>query len=949
MVGLFALFLLLSGSGYAQVTFVSPPLFSHESGFFTEDFELSITHESETAVIYVTFDGSVPGLSSTIADEPFTISDASSRPNYYANIPTTLSTHPPERHEEPSFSLIKANIVRTVAVETDGSRSEVVSHSYFVLDPSEVWFDLPVFSIIIDPDDFFDDETGIYVPGNLGNPGDFAQGNYAQRGDEWEREGKIEFFSNQQLVHAQNVGFRIHGGWSRRFAQKSLRVYTRNQYEDRVFPVEFFKGSGVQPYRRFLLRNSGSEWGNQASMFRDGLSQTLISHLNQTTQEFQPSVVFINGEYWGIHNIRERLDRHYLERNYGIDPDNVDILEANALVKEGSNADYLDLMNFVRNTDLSADADFEELHTRMDIENYLDYYASQVYFGNNDWPHHNIDFWRLRVPYNPDAPHGHDGRWRWLTYDIDRSFGFFSNVNTNMIFWVTSYLDLRYSQVWPNELFRNMLENEGFKNDFVNRTADLLNTAFLPERVIGTIDSLAVILEGEIPRHIERWNRPGSVSSWHNQLSHMRSFAQNRPAVLRSHVREYFELGPDREITLEVSNKRHGFIRINSTDLREGREGVELNGDSWKGIYYDGVPVKLTAVPEFGYRFLHWETVNGIIENPEIVTSADGNATYFAVFEEIELPEITPEPIQFDENPHVFSGWSANATAGTFPENMAFVFMDQQDPNINAQISGFTAGAYNLTSRTRVNGLGTDGVSFINTGNDVGNPGYPGTRLGGALMAIDTRGVKNVRVSWSAGTVSPNSRVYHLRLQYRIGNDGPFEDLLDVNGNPVEYVRHPEAGHFMQMPDVMLPEIAEDRAYVQLFWRYYFTGAQLDQENGQRSELRLFDIRIEKNSDSLGVETDELRDEPESFVLMQAYPNPFNATTNIEVKFKENVDARLMVFDSMGRKISTLFDGFLNSGTHRFIWDAEMAASGVYLIVAETNQFTEILKVTLMK
>ena len=943
----FALILLLTNSLHAQTATLSPPVFSHESGFFPEAFMLEITHPDPNVLIYVTFDGSEPGPGAALLFEPYLVDDATSNPNVFANIPTTLSTHPTERFTKPAVEIPKSTIIRARAVDGSGAVSEIISHTYFVFDPEMTTFTLPVFSIIVDPANFFDEKIGIYTPSKLEDSSGYTQWNYSQRSEEWERDGILQYFDeNGTLVHGLDVAFRIFGEQPRQFAQKSLLVNAPNQYEDHVLPIEFFPGEGAQPYKQLLLSNSGSEWG--LSMLRDGLAHELISHLNLTTQKFQPSVVFINGEYWGIHNIRERVDRHYLERTYGIKSDNVDILTHQGTVSEGTSVHYNNFLQFVRASDLKDPEVYKTVQTMMDIENYLDYYATQIYLGNNDWPHDNIEYWRLRVPFNEDAPWGHDGRWRWISNDLDRSFHFrtLSTASTNMIEWTTSELDKQSSQIWPNELFRKMLENDEFRRYFINRTADVLNTTFLSTRIIDTVDSLAVIIEPEMDRHVERWERPVTKTAWHNELSRIRNFAVNRPAHLRDHVRDYFKLGGNRTISLSVNNSRKGYIRINSTNLREGSKGVILQNNTWSGLYYDGVPVRLEAVPEFGYRFVHWVVDSQEITSPMLISADMGNETYFAVFEEVELGDIVPEAFILDDN-YIFAGHAASALAGSYPANMAFVFMDQPDPIINAQIEGFTMGGYNLTSRTRVNGLGSDGISFINTGNLDGNPGYPGGHLGGALLSIDTRGKQDIRINWSGGTVSPNSRVYNLRLQYRIGDHGPFEDVLDVDGNPSEYKRNEISGHAEAMTDVLLPKIAEDRPYVQLFWRYYFTGAQVDLTNGQRSELRLYEITIEPNA-PVSIESSDT-ETPESLILMSAYPNPFNSSSNIEVKVPQVVNLRLSIFDAMGRRILTLHDGVLSNGTHNFVWDAENAASGVYMVVSETSDITEILKITLVK
>ena len=188
-----------------------------------------------------------------------------------------------------------------------------------------------------------------------------------------------------------------------------------------------------------------------------------------------------------------------------------------------------------------------------------------------------------------------------------------------------------------------------------------------------------------------------------------------------------------------------------------------------------------------------------------------------------------------------FDGWNSNSATGSFPISMAFVYMNQEDPLISAEIEGFTNGDYDYTSRTRINGLDQDGISFINTGSE--RPGYPATKLGGALLSIDTTPFDSLSLYFSAGTVKSNSREYNLRLQYRIGDLRPFQDFLDENGQPIEYKRASLDGD-TEVFEAKLPEEKMGQPYVQLFWRYYYTGIRNDENSGARDEIRLDDISL---------------------------------------------------------------------------------------------------------
>jgi hypothetical protein len=172
---------------------------------------------------------------------------------------------------------------------------------------------------------------------------------------------------------------------------------------------------------------------------------------------------------------------------------------------------------------------------------------------------------------------------------------------------------------------------------------------------------------------------------------------------------------------------------------------------------------------------------------------------------------------------------------------MIFVYMDEEDPTLSASIAGFTSGDYDNNSKTRVNGLGNNGISFINTGS--GQNGYPDTRVGGTILSLNTINYDSLRLSFTAGTVEAKSREYNLRLQYRIGDKLSFSDFLDKNGQIVEYTRSTVNGSEQQF-EVKLPDTLMNKPYVQLFWRYYYTGTRNSQSSGARDEIRLDDIKI---------------------------------------------------------------------------------------------------------
>ncbi len=950
-----------TGDGITQ-----PPVFSLEPGFYSDTITLEITHSDPSALIYYTTDGRTPDTTSTLYTGPVELASREDDPNYFSMI----RTNPPEADDmgygwiEPDGNVDKGNVIRAIAVAPESIPSEEISGTWFIgIDnPAE----LPVFSIQVDEEHFFSDETGIYVPGDvyneLGWPGNVwgdPNANYFERGIEWEREGRLEFYKDGAPVMLRTAGFRIHGGGSRVMPMKSLRLYARNAYGDRNFEYPFFDDPRYNSYRRLILRNSGQDFYNRATMFRDAFMQKLVGDMNFDTQAYMPSIVFLNGEYWGIHNLRERYDRHYFERVHGVPEGELDYLTGENTIKEGSKQHYLSMISFIQNNDLADDSNLEHLSQMMDLDNYTDYLIANVFIRNNDWPANNIDFWR----YSGHVPEGYegtlDGRWRWVLFDTDFGYGQSGGNSAhemNMLAFITNPEGDNYAnQPWSTLIIRNLFENQSFKEQFAIRFSDLMNSVFKTSRAEILIDEMSEVIEPEIYRHLKRWGYPQSYSFWVAMVNSMKHFAEKRPEYQWDHLTEFMEADGRSDITIEVNNPSAGSVRINTINITPETPGLDdpSNLYPWTGTYINGIPVTLTAIERPGYYFTHWEIDDEEIEEYEIVLlPEDASGTFIKAHFEAEadpFPDAFPQAWKFGDEQTFwsFNEWDADMPAGTYPENMAFVYMDEDDPGIEAEIAGFTSGAFNLTSRTRINGLGDNGFAFINTGNSDGNPGYPGTRLGGAILALDTRGQDELELSFTAGTVLPNSREYAIVVQYRAGDEGPFQTLTFPDGSPVIYERSEEEGHTREIGPVYLPSEIQNLPYVQLLWRYYYTGIRHDEDSGQRSKLNISQITVSNGSD-VPIDDDPPQT-PQQVSLDQNFPNPFNPSTVIRFTLPEQMHARLSVYNIMGQRVTVLTDRVLRSGKHQIAFDGTNLSSGVYLYVLETPEARLTRKMLLVK
>ncbi len=611
---------------------------SHKRGFYGSPFSLEITSSDPEAVIYYTLDGSEPhpdnvgGRSFDAAyaypgarletrtyetfvyTEPIFVEAGSGLPNDIVDIRTARNWN------QPRSTVFKGVTVRAAAYIDEETFSETATHTFFVDENMDERYTLPVISLAANPADLFSYERGIYVPGKVYDQLHDSSlaywqqpGNYSQRGREWERPGFMEYFEPEGTVGlAQNIGLRIHGGATRTRDRKSLRLYARSEYDEQNrFDYEFFPGlkkynrSGelVEDYNRLILRNSGND--SNATLLRDAIMQELVDPIGMTKQAFSPAVVFINGEYWGLMNIRERLDPHYVESHFDVDKDDVAILydyhnNDGTAIGDGSKKDLQDfvgLRGFIDQQDMSITENYEHVQTQMDIENFIDYYMANIYFRNTDWPHNNNRFWRKRVDeHDPNAAPYHDGRWRWIMFDTD--FGF-DDPSHDTMRWAMDEKNERTGQRWPNMMLRGLLDNESFRHAFVNRLADAMNTIFHPHRVHQVIDAMYRLIEPELSEHRERWGHGGQYPQF------MKDFASERRQFLERHVVRALDLPGVSTVTLSADPSK-GHIRINSVDITEDTPGI-VSPMFFRGRYFQGVPVTITAVPREGYEFRGWQ------------------------------------------------------------------------------------------------------------------------------------------------------------------------------------------------------------------------------------------------------------------------------------------------------------------------------------------------------
>lgn len=651
--------------------FLDPPVFSTAAGFYADPFQLSITDGDSTAQIVYTTDGSIPdannlngkvyryknqypqagqlpfpflydSFKSQLYSQPLQIIDATNNPN---RLCLKSSTYDKFVHYYPTTNINKATLVRAIAVKDGYISSAETASTYFVTPSGINHYTLPVISLGIEEDHMFNWDSGIYCAGMDYDNWRLSHPNAKQNGGttaNYRRDSEypltLEFFENGATSRkfGMNAGFQMHGDYSLARPQKSLNIYLRSKYgSPSDLNYQLFPDRPYQDYQRFILRNSGNDEGE--TRFRDMSIQAMISHMKLDTQDGKPSIVFIGGEYTGLLNIRTKYDQAYFAQVYGIEEDQLDYLESNAVANDGDNTDYLNLRNFIQSNDMTKAVNYDSVGKRMDIDNYIDYYISKIYFGCDDWPGNNIAYFRKRVPYTPDAPYGLDGRYRWLGQDYDSGLGFSDSASGNTLQLALGARTDLPRPTWSTVIFKKLTKNTNFRNSFVTRYCDLLNTTFLPARLISIITYYHDLIAPEMPEHIARWHNPGSLDKWNAYVNDMDTFAVQRPAYAFQHVQSNWSLSAKQQITLNVADTSAGFIHINTIDINSATPGVSQNPYPWNGYYFPNIPVTIIAVAKPGYRFLHWQGDNTSTKDT-LSVSLTAAKSFTAIFQKVITP-----------------------------------------------------------------------------------------------------------------------------------------------------------------------------------------------------------------------------------------------------------------------------------------------------------------------
>ncbi len=693
---------------FAQV--IEAPVISKESGFYTNEFNVEIFHNKGAVILY-TLDGSDPTMENIDGVEwsykkeyptnpgdnfgelfydtvwtyeysaPILIKSKENKEGLFSSVSTSLfdNANWREKLQFDSKAIFKGVVLKAVAY-SEGNYSELVTRNYFITSEGNFRYSLPVVCISGNPIDIYDYEKGLFVPGKsfddwrTENPDEQVfrkvPANYVAKGDNTEFVVNFNFIKDGVSVINQNVGLRGNGNSSRVYPNKSLRLYAREDYGKKTINYPFFDDYPIQKFKRLILRNNGQD--NEQALLRDAFLQDSYEDLNAERQRQIPVIVFINAEYNGIYYLIERYDKKYFDAKFNISEDKLDFLSSYE-IEEGDSENFKSVMNFVENCSFETEENYNLLSEMIDIENYTDYVVAQVYSGNMDWPHSNTDFWRKKTDFNPEAPFGHDGRWRWIFKDFDVGFGQIW-IDSD---WYGNEYKINYLERAINNdvipkynivpILIKLLDNENYRNYFINRFCDVLNTSFRAHIMSEKLHEFEMAIKPEVKEFVARWNPLNvnpylespqvnypvySFERWKINLDKMNNFALERPTFALKHLQNYFNLGKVGELALNIQDFEKGYVEVNSLSIKENTKGVYDNYPYvWIGNYFTDVPIEVRAVANEGYKFSHWE---GSIYSTDSVLTLNINSETLLIpsfTNELENAEVRKEYIRLFPNP----------------------------------------------------------------------------------------------------------------------------------------------------------------------------------------------------------------------------------------------------------------------------------------------------------
>ncbi len=525
-------------------TVVAEPTFSRKGGFYPAPVSVTISCKTEDAKIYYTLDGSYP----------------TPQKNLYTGTPIQIDSSTPLRAKAFTDSFLEGRIATA---------------TYII---NERVPDLPVIFLTTDTVNLYNDTIGIYCVGTNGVSGNIGSSpaNYHR---DWTRPGHIEYLdTNKELQISQACGLAIGGNATRKYDQKSLMIKASKKYGNSRLEYQFFPNKSGRRYKSIELRNGGQNYKSGA--FQDWFMQSQAGILGLDYQSSQSSVIYMNGEYWGMLNIRERHNKDYVYSNYGWDDTEIDVIDiyAKAYAKSGNFLAYNRMNDFVIDNDLYKYTNFEKAKKLMDMDSFLKYLATEIYTGNTDWPYNNQKLFCNHI----------DGKFRWILQDLDEAF---SKDSVNRL----KDLMVSTNSSFTLKFILSLLKNTSFRDNYIDMQCLVAGSVFNVSKVEKRLDSIYAQLNNEWQYNATKWNYSANGLQSNILLFKERNRIYHTTTFLN--LQENFSLGEPLHLIIK-SNEESAQIKFNS---------LIIPSFPYDGMYFKDKKLILKA-PQYvnGKKFQCW-------------------------------------------------------------------------------------------------------------------------------------------------------------------------------------------------------------------------------------------------------------------------------------------------------------------------------------------------------
>ncbi len=442
---------------------------------------------------------------------------------------------------------------------------------------------------------------------------------------DWEKAAYIEYFdSTKQLIFSQRAGMQIDGGagGSRSNPQHSFRLEPANgTLGDGVINYPLIPDRPDRTaYSKFYLRNGSNQYLQLP--YKDAAQVTSMSNgTDNYYSAWRPVTVFINGEYFGLYELREKFDLEFFETYDDADPDQTTILSQSywyggmLRAVEGDIIPFYSSVQYLNSLDGHSEDYWDLIDAHFDLNHYIDYIIGESWMGNTDWPWNNIKI------YRSDAT---NFRWRYCL--IDQELAMQPNGWTDAYFDHIEFMMNQDPTIPHINIWLKGIQNQRFKNYFINRFADIMNTSYQYENISNIVSNMYELTLDEMPNEFARWGDPNNIAGQMAQFTNNQNIFLDqlslRTEQVRQHILYRFGLPHLVDVSLDIFPVESGKIKIST---------ITPESYPWEGVYFNGVPVAITAIPEPGYAFSHWEN-NPLISdtlNPEFLNHLNANDIVF--------------------------------------------------------------------------------------------------------------------------------------------------------------------------------------------------------------------------------------------------------------------------------------------------------------------------------